>query len=157
MSVDPMKALRDRKQEIIDELARIERAMLALTGDNAVTTARKPQQSRSGKKRRGPKPSSTSVKSRVGKLLAEADRKWRVNDILAEFAARRAPLTASSPKDATRTALTNLIKAGEVVRIEEGLYTHANWVRQQLDDSPEEDEGGDDANMIATDVVSATG
>lgn len=89
-------------------------------------------------------PSPRSVKSRVLALLDESSRAWTTPGILEEFERRGDPLAAKDVGNAVRTALSEAVKEGAVVRMGVGVY-----IAQKYSDGAERnlrpllsDEGG---------------
>ncbi len=137
-----VKDLTRRRKSVMDTLAetelgralvRIDAALAALAGeDHPVASGDSPSRRASGSSRKKREPTTGSVRSKAQTLLDEADRTWGYDAILAEWQRRGDPIKAADPKAALRTALWAMVKSGDAIRVEGGLFKSSKFAPEEV-------------------------
>jgi len=114
---DAVRALKQRKQDLTQEMRRVDQALSALTG-------------LSEQDGRGPAPQrpkgAPSVRVMLLTLLREDyDRDWSVAEIMAEYQKRGTPIHGTKPENALRAAITDAHKREQILRTAPGRYKAA--------------------------------
>lgn len=75
-------------------------------------------------------PNRPSVRTKVVRLLSEANRDWSAGEIIAEYKDRGDPIQGTDPSNALRAALADAKKKGMIVPTGVGRYQSVKWVEQ---------------------------
>jgi hypothetical protein len=81
-----------------------------------------------------------SVRSMMLALLDEQDRDWSAGEVLDEWEHRGQPIRGADPSNATRAAISESNKAGQIYRTSPGRYKATKW-RTDPPAAPDIDQG----------------
>lgn len=121
--VEAMRVLERRRTEALEEVKRLDMAIVALSN---LTTAPASELPAPVFVEHSPIP-RPSVKTMMLALLGESDRDWSVNEVLAEYESRGTPVQAQDPSNALRAAVAEANKVGQIFRTATGRYKASKW------------------------------
>ncbi len=116
------------ESELGRKLARVNAAIEALTGEP-------PAASPPTKERKKRLPTKGSVRWKAQMLMDRMEGPWTYDQILKYFVDAGDPVQGQDPKAALRTAVHAMVKVGDAIRVEDGIFKSSKFAA-----TPEGDE-----------------